>query len=882
MRKSTSLFFIIMLFASMSLFAQRYTISGTVKDATTGEALIGASISLSALNTGAMADANGSYKIENIPAGTYELAVSYIGYTKTSKNVSVHGNVTLNFTLESTGISLQETVVKGTRATLRETPVAFSSVSGKDLEARLASRDVPMELAMTPSVYASQSGGGAGDATMFIRGFSQRNIAIMINGVPVNDMENKWVYWSNWAGIGDVTDDIQVQRGLGASPYSVNAIGGVLNVMTAGAGSDEHFIKFKQEFGANALTKTSLAISNQKITKNLSFSALISRKTQDGYADNTWGQEWTYYVAIGGVFGNHTLEIQAIGSPQSHGQRSSSYARLPINTIYNTNGTVKTYGWDIMGHEFNYSAGRLNGGWFTEVENSFHKPAFNLNWNWQMSKNSSLSTVAYYSLGRGWGSGTLGAYAPSITSGEYLNYRDYDSVYKTNAALAAAGTALTSSQTVIRKNINNHDWFGLLSTFKTVLSKQLTLSAGIDGRYYIGKHWQELKDLIGGTTYKDSYDLNSGTRILHVGDNSTYHYEGHVRQIGGFGQLEFKTGAISTFLNTSVSTTGYQREDFFNYAAGLQKSDWQNFTGYTVKTGLNYNLDENNSVFVNVGHFSTPPIFTNVFVGGNSTAANKTYADAKNEKIYAAEIGYNLATQDFTVSANGFYTQWLDRSFTQSTTVSTTKEVLYYNIQGSKQLHMGAEVEATYKVLRNLNFRGTFSLIRAKYQNDVSANVYSDQTGGFVKTVNVYSDGLFVSEFPQLMATLEGYYRLNIVSGFDVYFNPVYKFNGNQHAYFNPDYRTTATDRNQSWTMPDYSIVDMHIGCNWYLTDFMIKKVNLAFHMFNVLDNKDYIVEAQDAYYKSSITGTYDHTSECAAVFYGRPLWWNISLAVGF
>lgn len=861
MRKSTSLFFIIMLLTSMSLFAQRYTISGTVKDATTGDALIGASVSLPALSTGAMADANGSYKIENIPSGTYELVVSYIGYTKTSKNVSVHGNITMNFTLESTGISLQETVVKGTRATLRETPVAFSSVSGKDLESRLASRDVPMELAMTPSVYASQSGGGAGDATMFIRGFSQRNIAIMINGVPVNDMENKWVYWSNWAGIGDVTDDIQVQRGLGASPYSVNAIGGVLNVMTAGAGSDEHFIKYKMEVGSYDHRKYSLAISNQKISKNLSFSALVSRRTENGWAKNTWHQEYTYYLALGGVFGNHTLEIQAIGSPQSHGQRSSSYARMTIAD------------WAKYGKDFNYSAGRLNGGWFTEVENSYHKPAFNLNWNWQLSKNSSLSTVAYYSLGRGWGSGTQGAYAPGIVGGEYDNYRDYDKVYATNSALAAQGKPITSAQTMIRKNINNHDWYGLLSTFKTVLSKELTLNVGIDGRYYVGEHWQEIKDLIGGTTYKDTYDINNPTRYLKVGDNSTYHYEGHVRQVGGFGQLEFKTGAISTFLNASASTTGYQRLELFQYLNSdpMRESAWQNFTGYTVKTGLNYNLSDIHSVFVNFGHFSTPPIFTNVFVGGNSSAANLTYSNPENEKIYAAEIGYSLATQDFTLSANGFYTQWLDRSFTQSSTVGT--ERLYYNIQGSKQLHTGFELESTYKLLRNLNFRGSFSYINAKYQNDVSANVFSEATGSFVKTVNVYSDGLYVSEFPQLMVALEAYYRMNIASGFDAYINPVYKFNGNQHAYFNPDYRTTATDRAQSWLMPDYSIIDLHVGVNWYLTDFMVKKVNLALHVFNLLDNKDYIVEAADGS---------DHSEAKAKVFYGRPQWWNVSLAVGF
>ena len=48
----------------------------------------------------------------------------------------------------------------------------------------------------------------------------------MINGVPVNDMENGRVYWSNWAGLSDVTSAMQVQRGLGASKVAVPSIGG--------------------------------------------------------------------------------------------------------------------------------------------------------------------------------------------------------------------------------------------------------------------------------------------------------------------------------------------------------------------------------------------------------------------------------------------------------------------------------------------------------------------------------------------------------------------------------------------------------------------------------------------------------------------------------
>ena len=62
------------------------------------------------------------------------------------------------------------------------------------MEIRLGSQDIPMILNTTPSVYITQQGGGAG-ARINVRGFNQRNV-VMINGVPQNDMENGWVYWS--------------------------------------------------------------------------------------------------------------------------------------------------------------------------------------------------------------------------------------------------------------------------------------------------------------------------------------------------------------------------------------------------------------------------------------------------------------------------------------------------------------------------------------------------------------------------------------------------------------------------------------------------------------------------------------------------------------
>ncbi|MDP5067412.1 MAG: Plug domain-containing protein, partial [Schleiferiaceae bacterium] len=111
-----------------------------------------------------------------------------------------------------TVVELTELEIVSSRSDKRA-PYSVTSLPKKDIVNQLGSRDLPNVLNTSPSVYSTNQGGGAGDSRLNVRGFNQRNTAIMINGVPVNDMENGWVYWSNWDGVGDATSNIQIQRG---------------------------------------------------------------------------------------------------------------------------------------------------------------------------------------------------------------------------------------------------------------------------------------------------------------------------------------------------------------------------------------------------------------------------------------------------------------------------------------------------------------------------------------------------------------------------------------------------------------------------------------------------------------------------------------------
>ena len=111
----------------------------------------------------------------------------------------------------SDAFALSDVTITSSVAIARKTPVAVSTITPVFIEEKLGTQEFPEILKSTPGVYATKQGGGYGDSKITIRGFKSENVAVMINGVPMNDMEWGGVYWSNWAGLSDVTRSMQVK-----------------------------------------------------------------------------------------------------------------------------------------------------------------------------------------------------------------------------------------------------------------------------------------------------------------------------------------------------------------------------------------------------------------------------------------------------------------------------------------------------------------------------------------------------------------------------------------------------------------------------------------------------------------------------------------------
>ena len=880
-----------------TLLSAQVTLKGYIYDDISSETLIGANI-IASNGSGTVSDFEGYFELA-LPKGEVEIRVSYVGYKEERMTLQLEQNKTINFYL-STQI-LNEVQVVSDIARSRETPVAFSNISPKKLEEELAGQDIPMILNSTPGVYATQSGGGDGDARISIRGFNQRNVAVMIDGIPMNDMENGWVYWSNWFGLDLMTKTIQVQRGLGASKLAIPAVGGTMNILTKGINNKEE-VSFSQNVGNNGFLRSTVGYNSGKLKNGWGYSLAGSYKRGDGWVDQTWTEGFFYFMKVQKKFNDHSLSFTAFGAPQSHGQRSYKKAISLYDMDYAASLGIDTSGVDgNYGLRYNEHWGELNrytvnfdengnpidttfakNEVVNEKMNYYHKPQLSLNHLWSVNKKMVISNVLYASLGNGGGTGIT----PSLVSGSFNSNRqiDFQSMYDRNSGNTResllgftydpsidpsySSTERKSTQ-FLRSSINNHRWFGLLSTYNYQANNEYTFSGGVDLRHYTGEHYREVYDLLGGDYYvaNDNVAARDSSAIIRKGDKFAYHNDGLVKWLGLFQQMEYNTGNWSAFVNVSFSSTGYKRIDYFrpmdlvlndtimvqvlSYGdtifnngneytvdspeARHTESKWKWIPGYTFKTGLNYNLDEFNNVFMNLGYLEKAPKFRNIF-----DFDNRLFANIRNEEVAAIELGHSYSSNKISSNLNLYHTQW--RNKPQSGSAVVGGEPIMYNINGINALHKGIEFDVSIKVTEKISLEFLSSVGDWRWTSGDTIRSYDDNNQ-LIGLDYFDASGVHVGDAAQLQLGSSLRYQFNK----NAYVKLKAMRFDNHYADFNPfDLQGEDVGRD-SWKTPAYSLIDFHGGYRFRYAgmhfDFKINVLNVlnTIYISDALNNDSYI-----------------------------------------
>ena len=889
---------------TVTAFAQG-TITGTVIDGETSTPLPGASVMVKGTSNGTSTDFDGNFTI-NVNSSTGTLVVTYIGFTSRDIPFTSAGSLG-SIILNPNAQELEGVVVTGVQdiAKDRKTPVAVSTIKAEEIQMKLGSQEFPEILNTTPSIYATKSGGGFGDARVNIRGFDTNNSAVMINGVPVNDMENGQVYWSNWAGLSDVTSAIQVQRGLGSSKLAVSSVGGTINVVTKTSLNAEGG-SIGATVGNDGYVKTLASYSSGLLDNGLSASLLISRTGGSMYADGTKFEGYNFFLGLGYTQGDHSLEFMVTGAPQWHHQRDFAPTIADYIAFGGSNGEPN--------RKYNSDWGYLDGEEFSFRRNFYHKPVISLNWNWKISDKTTLETSTYASFGRGGGTGEIGRAAGArqfdtrwktadglvdvqrifdYNSGQPVQF-DGATVQReqVNGLYVNQGSGDRSNTNGIsrRASVNSHNWYGLLANFNNRISDDLTIDFGVDLRKYTGYHYRRVNNRLGADAYLETDNQNDPDQLFFETYNANqpwwvfgniddeekidYYNKGFVNWLGVFGQVEYNfTEDITGFVQGALSNQGFAREEFFNEVPA-EKTDYENILGGNVKGGLNWNVDAHNNFFANAGYYSKQPLFDAVYIDfGNNLNPNLT-----NEKIVGLELGYGYRSSKFRGNVNLYRTSWKDRFESVSATFNANQpdEIRgNANLLGISQVHTGIEMDGRFQASDRFALTGMMSIGNWEYSDDVSATYFDNNqqpivVDGVEQQATLALDGVKVGDAAQFTAFIGADY--NIVDNLSVDFG--YRFAGNLYA----DFDATDVGPDGALKLPSFGLADAGAS---YSIPFADKMLSFRLNVNNVFDTT-YIAESDTNIFAQPGDPTYDGISTSNRVFFGFGTTWNFSARLNF
>ena len=896
-------------FLFLAVEAQERNLSGKVLDEN-DEGLPGVSIVIKDTNIGTITNFNGAFDL-NIPEINITLIFSAVGYT--TQEVVIGASSIIDVTMEVDIAELNAVVVTSgviDIAVGRKTPIAVSSITSKEILLKSGNLEFPEIMSKTPGVYATKQGGGYGDSRISLRGFDQTNTSILINGQPVNDMENGRLYWSNWQGLTDVTSGIQIQRGLGATKLAVPSVGGTISIFTK-AVDKEKGGSASQMIGNNGYQKTVASYNSGKSASGWATSVLLAKWSGDGYINNTSGEGFNYFTAIGYApeGSDHELNFSFLGAGQWHHQRD---VWVSIRDYQNFGTDHK----DGIDRRWNTNGGTLDGEEFSMRRNFYNKPLATFNWDYKINSKLKLATSLYGSAGRGGGTGPRGNNYRA-TASDILPFRkdltehylengngsrnadgsiDFDAVVAHNQSTTSGYTGDISRFTdqligsngfrdssvnrevlIRRASMNSHNWVGGISNLEGQFGK-IKASVGIDLRKYTGYHYRTVNNLMGLDGYYSTGNKNSNGQIINTtidaspfgntglnGPKIDYYNIGKVGWTSFNSMFEYGGDKLTAVLQSGVSNQAFQRIDFFDQPANPE-SDVQNQPGGYIKGGANLNIDDKQNVFFNTGYISRQPQFGAVF----PNYGNDINPDLQNEEIKSLELGYGFIGKNLSFKINAYSTTWGNRFVTRSLTNQQ-------GVDGSAQFkdidvrHNGVEFEGKYKLSTSTRLTGMLSIGDWRYTKDFTSELFDDNQES-IGTGTLYLKDAKVGDAAQITSNIGIDQKLGNRLSIDV----DYRFVDGLYAdYSITDSEFTTPDNNGALKLPSFGLVDFGI------TGKIGKGWTIRANINNLLD-KVYIAESNSNIHADDTSVTWEGVDVRNSVWFGFGRTWNASLRYNF
>jgi outer membrane receptor for ferrienterochelin and colicin len=340
-------------------------LSGSVKDAQTGEPLVGANIIIVGTDYGAATNVDGNFVILNIPPGNYSVKISYIGYQTslvTDVQIIVDQTTLLPITLTHESIEVEEVIVTASTPMVQRDVTSSVSVIRRDQIEALPVSTFTDLLSLQAGVVET------GSNNLHIRGGRSNEVAYLVDGVYVKDP----LLGGLSLEIGnDAIQEMSLLSGTFNAEYG-NALSGVVNIVTRDG--DEDFTgKFEgrtSEFGIDEYTslhesRVNGSLSGPLITDELTFFISGEVDNRGSYLSYGYDKISSFFTKLTTtVFPSMKISLQNRGSMGDRQNYSHSYKYIPeqylrINTdswqssLNFTHSVSNNFFYDVRGSYFN-------------------------------------------------------------------------------------------------------------------------------------------------------------------------------------------------------------------------------------------------------------------------------------------------------------------------------------------------------------------------------------------------------------------------------------------------------------------------------------------------------------------------------------------------
>ncbi|MFN4234095.1 MAG: TonB-dependent receptor [Bacteroidia bacterium] len=683
------------------LFAQ-FTISGKVKDKSTGESLAGATVLFENSYRATATNSQGEFIFKNVKAGDYIIQISFIGYTTQKKQITLQNDVQLDIELEKAVFLSEEVVISATR-TDKRSALTFTNVEKEQIEKINLGQDIPILLDQTPSVVTySDAGAGVGYTGIRIRGSDPTRINVTINGIPMNDAESHGVWWVNMPDLASSIDNIQIQRGVGTSTNGAAAFGASINIQTTKV-ADAPYAEISNSYGSFNTLKHTANFGTGLLPNKWSFDGRLSKITSDGFIDRASSDLKAYFLQ-GGYYGEKTmLRLVAFSGKEKTYQAwygvPEAKLRGDENSLlehyYNNLGVAYKTPLDSI-NLFSSNPRTYNPYTYKDETDNYQQDNYQVHFTQQLHPKLIFNTSLHYTYGRGY----------------YEQFRVNDRLSRYGLEDIIIDSTVITQTDLIRRRWLDNDFYGLVYSFNYNNQKGLNVILGGGWNEYKGKHFGEViwaRFASNGNIRHRYYDNDALKN-----DFNTYlkvNYELFLN--------------LYTYVDLQYRVVHYSFLGFDNDLRNVQQSATMPF--FNPKAGLVYELNSNNSFYASYAVAHREPT-------RNDFTESTPNSRPKPERLENVEAGYRFKASNFQVNANYFLMNYKN----QLVLTGQINDVGAYtrtNIDDSYRT--GIELEAAYRIIKQLTLSGivTYSQNKIKQFNE-----YVDDYDTYTQVMNTYTN----------------------------------------------------------------------------------------------------------------------------------------------